>query len=255
MALLATLRAMTISPASKPALERLRTIEFGFQLKGYKIEDVDEYLELVTLEVDALRDQNRSILERLRQASEHIASLEQKLKQAGSGAPEALAAAPVQAVPEAAPAPAAIAAPVDEVAVATETQRTLIMAQRFVEQTEREAQEAAARKIADAEETARRITVEAELKVREEVSRLESVKGQLATEIDGLSSQLDSERVRLTSQLQEVLRWIDTHVKPSEQIRALRSAELPTQAVATTPAVAETTGQIFNYGDPDSSAE
>ena len=119
---------MTLPPASKPALELLRTIEFGFQLKGYKIEDVDEYLERVTLEVDALRDQNRSILERLRQASEHIASLEQKLKQASSGAPEALAPAPVQALPEPAPAPAAVAAPVDEVALASETQRTLIMA-------------------------------------------------------------------------------------------------------------------------------
>jgi hypothetical protein len=146
-----------------------------------------------------------------------------------------------------------VVAPIDEEAVVAETQRTLLMAQRFVEQAEREAKEHAARKIAEAEETARKITVEAELKVREEVSRLEGVKGQLVNEIDGLSSQLDSERVRLTSQLHEVLRWIDTHVKPSEQIRAVRTVDAPTQAVPVNPAQepADGNGQIFDYGNPD----
>lgn len=244
---------MTISPAgNESAIAQLTTIEFAFARfsKGYDTDQVDAFLEKVDFEVKTLRDQLRNSQDRLRQAAEYAAGLEAKLR-------EASAAAPLAPATPAAPVPVAAVAvsPADEAEVVSATQKTLLMAQRFVEQTEREARDAAARKIAEAEETARKITVEAELKVREEVSRLEGVKGQLVHEIDGLSSQLDSERIRLTSQLREVLSWIDTHVKPSEQVRAIRSIDAPTQAVPTTP-VAETgeaPGQIFDYGNSETS--
>ena len=214
---------MTTPSLPKSALETLRTVEFKFAVRGYKTDEVDEYLERVTIEVDALRDQLRQASDRLRQAAEHIAQLEAKNREIQAAPP---------ATPEPAPTPATV--PVQAAAptpssedIAAETQRTLLMAQRFVEQTEREATETAAKTVAEAEAMARQITVEAELRVREEVGRLESVKNELASEIDGLATQLDAERLRLTGQLQEVLRWIDEHVQPSAAIKNSRQIAVP----------------------------
>ncbi len=220
---------MTTPSLPKSALETLRTVEFKFAVRGYKTDEVDEYLERVTIVVDALRDQLRQASDRLRQAAEHIAQLEAKARE--------VQVAPV-AAPEPAPMPTpvvvAVPSPSSEEVVA-ETQRTLLMAQRFVEQTEREATESAAKTVAEAEAMARQITVEAELRVREEVGRLESVKTELSSEIDGLATQLDAERLRLTGQLQEVLRWIEEHVQPSAAIKSSRQAP-PVSPVEADPA-------------------
>ncbi len=215
---------MTLPAPSKSgsALENIRTVEFTAKRNSYVADEVDEFLERVAIEVDALREQHRQTSDRLRQAAEHIAQLEAKnreLTDAAASAPAVAALSPVSVVE----APAVAVSPSAE-AIAAETQRTLVLAQRFVDQTEREATENAARKIAEAEAMARQITVEAELRVRDEVNRLESVKVNLTSEIEGLANQLDAERSRLTGQLQEVLRWIDVHVQPSEAVREIRQA-------------------------------
>jgi cell division septum initiation protein DivIVA len=239
-------------PKSGSALENIRTVEFTAKRNNYVADDVDEVLERVAIEVDALREQHRQTSDRLRQAAEHIAQLEAKnreLQEAASAAPvvHELAPAPVAEIP--APAPvAAIDSPSAE-SIAAETQRTLMLAQRFVEQTEREASETAARKIAEAEAMARQITVEAELRVRDEVNRLESVKVNLTSEIEGLANQLDAERSRLTGQLQQVLQWIDEHVQPSQAVRELRQAN---QAPAIEPAPESA---IFQLGVSDGGNE
>ena len=238
---------MTLPALSKSgsALENIRTVEFTMKRSNYVADEVDEFLERVAIEVDALREQHRQTSDRLRQAAEHIAQLETKNKElldAASAAPavHAIEAAPVIEAP--APVPVPVADSPSAESIAAETQRTLLLAQRFVEQTEREASEAAAKKIAEAEVMARQITVEAELRVRDEVNRLESVKVNLTSEIEGLANQLDAERSRLTGQLTEVLRWIDEHVQPSQAIRDLRDAQ------ATTAVDAAPESAIFQLG-------
>src|SRR5579875_3107961 len=57
-------------------LESLRTVEFRQTLRGYHIDDVDEYLERVAVEAEALQEQLRQASERLRQASDRISQLE-----------------------------------------------------------------------------------------------------------------------------------------------------------------------------------
>jgi DivIVA domain-containing protein len=223
---------MTLPQLSKSgsALENIRTVEFTFKRNNYVADEVDEFLERVAIEVDALREQHRQTSDRLRQAAEHIAQLEAKnreLQESAHATPEVRDLAPAPVVEAPAPLPAPVVVETDAATVesiAAETQRTLVLAQRFVEQTEREASEAAARKIAEAEAMARQITVEAELRVRDEVNRLESVKVALTAEIDGLANKLDAERSRLTGQLQEVLRWINEHVQPSQAVRELNQA-------------------------------
>src|SRR5581483_6749601 len=121
--------------ASQSALDSLRTVEFRETLKGYHRDDVDEYLEKAAVEAEGLQEQLRQGGERLRQAAERISHLEQMLEN--------------QPPP---PAPA-------EPAVADETlQRTLLLAQKFVDQTKADSEAEASRVLAEAESKARAVT-------------------------------------------------------------------------------------------------
>src|SRR5580704_17292144 len=96
--------------SSQSALDSLRTVEFRETLKGYHRDDVDEYLEKAAVEAEGLQEQLRQANERLRQAGERISQLE-------SAEPRPVAAAAVQ-----------------DAGLADETlQRTLLLAQKFVD--------------------------------------------------------------------------------------------------------------------------
>jgi cell division initiation protein len=202
-------------PPQQPILETLRTVEFRLGLKGYNVDEVDEYLEKAAVEAERLSEQLRQTTERLRQASERIAQLE------GSGAAPVAVAAPVEA---------ALPAPV----VADDSlQQTLILAQRFVEQTKRESEAEATRLVSSAEERARSLIARAEdearqlmtdsqQRLRDEVSRLEGARAQLATDVENMARHLESERTRLHTMLSEVLKWIEENVQPAESLMAMR---------------------------------
>src|SRR5271166_6078109 len=64
------------------SLDSLRTVEFRQTLRGYHIDDVDEYLERVAVDAEALQEQMRQAGERLKQAAERIAQLEGMLQEA-----------------------------------------------------------------------------------------------------------------------------------------------------------------------------
>ena len=63
-----------------PSIDKIRTVEFHTALRGYAVGDVDGYLADLATETDALQD-------RLRLASERIASLEKELAQVRSAEP------------------------------------------------------------------------------------------------------------------------------------------------------------------------
>jgi DivIVA domain-containing protein len=204
------LAAMDNGQPSQSILDTLRTVEFRLGLKGYNVDEVDEYLEKAAVEAERLQEQLRQTVERLRQASERIAHLE-------SAGPPTVAAAPHA-----------------EDRVADEAlQQTLVMAQRFVEQAKRESQAEASRVLADAQERARSTIARAEeeanqlvndsqLRLREEVERLEALRAQLATDVESMARHLDGERTRLRSMLADVLRWIDENVQPAESLMGMR---------------------------------
>ena len=176
--------------ASQSALDSLRTVEFRETLKGYHRDDVDEYLEKAAVEAEGMQEQLRQSTERLRKAAETIAQLETEL----AAKPE---------VPVATPAPAA---PV----VADDTlQRTLVLAQKFVDETKADAEAQAARVIADAESQARKVQADSEQRLREEIARLESNRSHLSHEVETMARQLETERDRLRSALSEMLTWVD----------------------------------------------
>ena len=135
---------MDNSQAPASILDTLRTVEFRLGLKGYNVDEVDEYLDRAAQEAEGLQEHVRQLNERLRQASERISQLERETR-----------AAPVPAEASEEAAPAAVAA-ANDTALSDETlQRTLLLAQKFVDQTKRESEAEAAAIIGQAEETAR----------------------------------------------------------------------------------------------------
>jgi DivIVA domain-containing protein len=199
------------TPASpKSVLETLRTVEFRLGLRGYDVDEVDDYLEKVAIEADVLQEQLRQMTERLRQAAERISQLEAK------------GATPLQSAPEA----KVIGEPVATAAVAAATtdslQRTLEMAQRFVDQTKHESEAEAAKVIAEANAEARKLQVEAEARYKQDLSRLEGLKTKLTTDVEQMARQLESERTRLRGSLSEMIQWIEDNVQPGAAIMALR---------------------------------
>jgi DivIVA domain-containing protein len=188
--------------ASQSALDSLRTVEFRETLKGYHRDDVDEYLEKAAVEAEGLQEQLRQSGERLRQAAERISQLE-----------SAVDNRPAQE-------PAAPAVGDDSL------QRTLVLAQKFVDETRAESEAQAAKLLAESEAKARLMTEQAqthasqianesEHRLREEIRRLEDARNRLSHEVDSMSRHLESERNRLRTALGDILRWVDQNVHPA----------------------------------------
>jgi len=216
---------MDNSQAPASILDTLRTVEFRLGLKGYNVDEVDEYLDKAAQEAEGLQEHVRQLNERLRQASERIAQLEREKR-----------AAPV--VADAEDAGAAVAA-AEAAALSDETlQRTLLLAQKFVDQTKRESEAEAAAVIAQAEETARaaitaaeataaQLQAETHQKLREEVTRLEATRTELATDVESMARHLESERNRLRGALSEILKWVDENVQPANSLMGVKPRSGP----------------------------
>jgi cell division initiation protein len=218
---------MDNSQASASILDTLRTVEFRLGLKGYNVDEVDEYLDKAAQEAEGLQEHVRQLNERLRQASERIAQLEREKR-----------SAPVAVADDGDGTAAA-----DAGALSDETlQRTLILAQKFVDQTKREseaeaativsqAEEKARGAIAEAEATAAQLQAESHQKLREEVTRLEATRTELATDVETMARHLDSERNRLRGALTEILKWVDENVQPANSLMGVKPKSRPGEPV------------------------
>lgn len=211
---------MDNSQASASILDTLRTVEFRLGLKGYNVDEVDEYLDKAAQEAESLQEHVRQLNERLRQASERIAQLEREKRSAPAPAAEGDEVA--------------AAAAADAAALSDETlQRTLLLAQKFVDQTKREseaeaaaivsqAEERARAAIADAEANAAQLQAESQQKLREEVTRLEATRTELAADVETMARHLESERNRLRGALSEILKWVDENVQPANSLMGVK---------------------------------
>jgi cell division initiation protein len=202
--------------AAKPSIDSLRTVEFRTTIRGYHMDDVDEYLERVAVEAEELQEQVRLSSDRIKQAVDRSSALEQQIEQlrrAQQSQAAAQAAAPA-AVAERADAPA------DD-----SLQRTLLLAQKFVDQTRAEAESEARAMVAEAETRARSIvgdaedhvrvmTEEAERNLRDEVKRLDAQRTELVGDVETIARHLEVERSRIRTALTEMLAWVDEHVQP-----------------------------------------
>jgi DivIVA domain-containing protein len=216
--------------SSKSALDSLRTVEFRETLKGYHRDDVDEYLEKAAVEAEGLQEQLRQTSERLRQAGERISQLEVSAEHQ--------------------PAPSAAGADLADDTL----QRTLVLAQKFVDETKADAEARAAKLVAEADAHAKsvranaesnvaQITADSERRLREEVTRLEGIRVKLSGDVEAMARYLEAERQRLRAALTEVIKWVDDNVQPAAALAGRPGggsgqasggkAERPTQGSAT----------------------
>jgi DivIVA domain-containing protein len=222
---------MDSSPTTSSILDTLRTVEFRLGLKGYNVDEVDEYLDRAAQEAEALQETLRQLNERLRQAADRIVQLEKEVRDAAA-APVAAVAAPVAAPTAPAPLPAPVAVSAD--APSDETlQRTLLLAQKFVDQVKRESEAEAAATVAEAEAKARAtissaeaaaltLQTESQRQVRDEVARLEATRTELASDVESMARHLESERNRLRDALTDILNWVDENVQPANALMGVR---------------------------------
>jgi DivIVA domain-containing protein len=205
---------MDNSQSASSTLDTLRTVEFRLGLKGYNVDEVDEYLDKAAQEAEALQEHVRQLNERLRQASDRIGQLESERR-----------SEPVET--QAVPVVEAAAEPADA-ALSDETlQRTLLLAQRFVDQTKRESEAEAAAIVARAEQRASEMQTVAEQNLKEDVARLEANRSKLAADVESMARHLESERNRLRGALSEILKWVDENVQPAKSLMGVRPKSGP----------------------------
>jgi cell division initiation protein len=249
---------MESSDNALSALDAIDTVAFKVGLKGYNVDEVDEFLERVSSETRQLKDQLHQMRQQLRQAGERINQLQSGSDFAATGQ------TPVQA-PIPAPAPAARV--VVSGSGAEQVTAMIVMAQQFIEQAQQEAESKARELTTAAQERAREIVSEARSRAEDEVNRLNGLKQRLSEDVDTLARQLEAERTRLSGVLAEFSRWLESslHVGgvrpagpgPSQSPPPPRSAPSPVADLARPasppPAPAphqQTIGQVLNFEQP-----
>jgi DivIVA domain-containing protein len=243
---------MDSTESSFSAIDAIDTVAFKIGVRGYNVDEVDDFLEKLSGEVHQLKELVQQQRQQLRQAGERINQLDARPQSGPAPAPVA--------APMAAPAPAP--APVRNVSVSGAEQVTamIVMAQQFIEQAQAEAESKAREMTTSAQERAREIVAEARSRAEDEVNRLNGLKQRLSEDVETLTRQLDSERKRLSSALAEFARWIDS----SLQVGGVRAPsavappahEPPARPLATPPPAPapildqSSTAQVLNFEQP-----
>lgn len=220
---------MDTTTTGQNALDALRTVEFRQSLRGYDVDEVDDFLEQAAVEADQLREQLRQATAQAAQATERLRVAEQ-----------ARGTAP------AAPAPAPAATPSTTTTASPSTakdsvHRMLELAERFVEQTRKDAEAEAAAVVADAQDRAKQLATDAQQRLADEVARLEGLRHRLGEDVERMSRQLESERTRISGSLHELLDWLETHLQPAAALTSMRHGTTEATEPPATPS-SETNG-------------
>jgi DivIVA domain-containing protein len=229
----------TESPYS--ALDAIDTVAFKIGVRGYNVDEVDDFLEKLSGEVHQLKELVSQQRQQLRQAGERINQLDAR------GASDAPLAAPA---PAPAPAPRHVS-----VSGAEQVTAMIVMAQQFIEQAQSEAEAKAREMTSGAQERAREIVAEARSRAEDEVNRLNGLKQRLSEDVETLTRQLDAERKRLGSALAEFSRWIESSLQVGGARGAVASAPEPApRPMKPPPAPAPShdtgVGQVLNFEAP-----
>ena len=193
------------------AIDIIDTVSFKTGVKGYRIQEVDDYLERLSVEIRQLKDQLQQARQVSRQAAERINQLESGRATTGSAAP--------------APAPRPVSRD-----GANQVSSMIAMAQEFIDQKQSEAEAKATHLIGEAQDRAREIISEARSRAEDEVNRLNGLKQRLSEDVDTLGRQLESEKARLGAFLNEFSRWIEGALSFGGAARPATPARQPAPA-------------------------
>src|ERR1700691_3822494 len=235
---------MDSTDSAYSALDAIDTVAFKIGVRGYNVDEVDDFLERLSGEVHQL--------------TELVAQQRQQLRQAGDRTTQ-LATRSSEA-PAAAPAPAPAAAPRHiSVSGAEQVTAMIAMAQQFIEQAQNEAENKARELTTGAQERAREIVAEARSRAEDEVNRLNGLKQRLSEDVETLTRQLDSERKRLSASLAEFSRWVESSLQVGGARASVSAAPQPApqpapRPIKPPPAPAPMSdqgiGQVLNFEAP-----
>jgi cell division initiation protein len=187
----------------------INEVEFRRSVRGYDLDEVDDFLERMAAAVGQL-------LDKVRAAEQRAAAAEQRLAEAGdrpARSAEGLAGEPVH-VPEADTiSRALIAAQRTADALVAEARdeatRVTTGAQDEVRQRLADAQEQAKRLVAEAEAEAEHAHAESRQRVLAEISQLEAGRDALKGDVTLLEAHFEEQRLRLRSSIDELHRLLD----------------------------------------------
>jgi DivIVA domain-containing protein len=230
---------MDSTDSAYSALDAIDTVAFKIGVRGYNVDEVDDFLERLSGEVHQLKELVAQQRQQLRQAGERINQLDTR----SSDAPAAPAPAP-------APAPRHIS-----VSGAEQVTAMIAMAQQFIEQAQNEAENKARELTTGAQERAREIVAEARSRAEDEVNRLNGLKQRLSEDVETLTRQLDSERKRLSASLAEFSRWVESSLQVGGARTSVAAAPEPApRPIKPPPAPAPMSdqgiGQVLNFEAP-----
>ncbi|HWH35971.1 MAG TPA: DivIVA domain-containing protein [Acidimicrobiales bacterium] len=160
--------------------ERVRDVRFAEQWRGYRTDEVDDFVEQVADAFDQLE-------RRLAEAAERSAQAERRLEERGAD---------------------------------DDLRRTLVLAQRTADAARQEAQEEASRLVAEAEAQAaevlreleeRKAGLEAEIdrRIEAELAEVTAQREALEADVELLASYVERHRARLADELRTHLRWLE----------------------------------------------
>ena len=242
---------MDSSDTTTSALDVIDTVAFKINVRGYNVDEVDEFLERLSVEVHQLKELVQQQRQQLRQAGERINQLDSR-----AGASPAPAPAPVAAAPTPAPAPAPAPRNIT-VTGAEQVTAMIVMAQQFIEQAQEEAENKAREMTTGAQERAREIVAEARSRAEDEVNRLNGLKQRLSEDVETLTRQLDTERKRLGGALAEFSRWVESSLQVGGGRAPVSSVDEPAPAPrplkpppAPAPVSDQGVGQVLNFETP-----
>lgn len=153
--------------------------EFSKQVRGYSIDEVDDFLDELAEQMEAMIKENREALAEAEAAKAELAQLKAE-KSAAVAAPVVVAEEPKSIVAVAPAQPVQQSAAIDEPQyfknLETTLRETLISAQRLADETVADARKKANAMIASAEEQAANVTAAAKAEVETHKSEAEELK-------------------------------------------------------------------------------
>jgi DivIVA domain-containing protein len=229
---------MDSTPSAYSALDAIDTVAFKIGVRGYNVDEVDDFLERLSGEVHQLKELVQQQRQQLRQAGERINQLD---------------ARPSGDTPAPAPAPSPTPRHIS-VSGAEQVTAMIAMAQQFIEQAQQEAEDKAREMTTGAQERAREIVAEARSRAEDEVNRLNGLKQRLSEDVETLTRQLDTERKRLGGALAEFSRWVESSLQVGGGRASVGSVDEPAPAPrpikpppAPAPVSDQGVGQVLNF--------
>ncbi|MGH3733290.1 MAG: DivIVA domain-containing protein [Acidimicrobiales bacterium] len=226
------------------ALDTIDTVAFKVGLKGYNVDEVDNFLERLSVEVRQLKDLAQQQRQQLRQAAERINQLDAR----GATDPVPVTSSPTPVAPTLAPVAQAIRT--GGAAGAEQVTSMIAMAQKFIEEAQSEAEERAREFTAGAQERAREIVNEARSRAEDEVNRLNGLKQRLSEDVETLSHQLRAERARIAQVLAEFTHWVETSLQGDSKATPATARSDPPTPTPPAPAAVASRSRPSNVPPP-----